>query len=220
MTGSNSALIVIPIVALISLAVLLTMVFYADYQQQRVPAICPPTPGGTAVSPTLGPLDEDELKKALATLRAETADADTKSRAIADRAMQFLVVAVAIAGIMVAGWLVVVQIRLQLIQLDKQLVPGTDLALTRAGLWGLSLAAGSAVLSGVFAAAAWRRGYNGGNWTNGAADLPDRVVQQLEIINQTTEDTQAADRDLRLATWIFSLGFSIALLAALAAGLI
>ncbi len=97
MTGSDSALIVIPIVALISLAVLLTMVFYADNQQQRVPAICPPTPGGTAVSPTLGPADEDELKKVLATLRAQTADADTKSRAIADRAMQFLVVAVASA---------------------------------------------------------------------------------------------------------------------------
>ncbi len=136
--------------------------------------------------------------------------------------MQLLVLAVAIAGIMVAGWLVVVQIRLELSQLDKQLVPGTDVALTRAGLWGLGLAAGSAVLSGIFAWDAWRRGYYGGRWKRDPepAELADRVVQQFDVLDQADWDAQVAEDILLTAARIFALGFSIALLAALAAGLI
>jgi hypothetical protein len=248
-TGSSSDLIVIPIVALISLAVLLTVVFYADKYPQHgrrtpkgeppggIPAICWPTPRGAAMDqryPASGPSqeaqrvehdkehDRKQLEERLATFQAQTKDAESKSQAIAARAMQLLVLVVAIAGIMAAGWLVVVQIRLSLIQLDERLVPGADVALTRAGLWGLGLAAGSAVLSGIAAAAAWRRGDHGGSWQDGDKDgeLPDHVVQQFAVLNQAEMDARAAERYLRLAGWIFGLGFSITLLAALVAGLI
>jgi hypothetical protein len=252
-TGSGSALIVIPVVALISLAALLTMVFYADIQQRgrtlddeppdgnpgADPAICSPAFRGAAMEqrdPDLGPsqVEHDnaehvrqQLEERLATFTAKTQVAESNNQAIAARAMQLLVLVVAIAGIMAAGWLVVVQIRLQLMQLDGQLVPGADVALTRAGLWGLGLAAGSAIPSGVLAAAAWRRGDHGSSWQDDrewkddeVGQLSEHVAQQFAVLNQAELDGPAAEHELRLAVWIFGLGFSVALLAALVAGLI
>jgi hypothetical protein len=215
-SGSTSALIVIPIVAVISLAPLLIMVFYADSHPPHGPRT-DPAPRGGAMSQS----DTKEFWELLAELKSETSDIESRSRATATRAMQLLVLDVAIAGIVVAGWLVVVQIRLQVISVDQPHVPRDDVALTRAGLWGLGLAAGLAVLSGVFAARAWRRGDHGGTWDDDEeGTLAQHVYRQLVALRRARRDARASNLYLSLAAGIFGPGILLALLAALVSGLI
>ena len=169
MTGSFLVPIIVPIVAFITLAAWLGMVYWADanpgwdkgespeaVHPEAAAAILDPAAESIAasVAGAIGQRDE-EYRKARLVLeqtQAQVNGIEERTHTTTTIAQQFLLVDVAIVGIMAAAALAVEQISLQLTQRYNNHVPAGDVALTRGGLIGLGILAFGAALSGCFAA--------------------------------------------------------------------
>jgi hypothetical protein len=164
MTGSFLVPIIVPIVTIITLGAWLGLVYWADgyprrekRRRKKVVVTDLNTGAGSianSVAEAIGQRDEDwrKARLILEQTQAQVNDVEERTHTTTTIAQQFLLVDVAIIGIMAAAALSVEQISLQLSEQYRNHVPAGDLALTRGGLIGLGILAFGAALSGCFAA--------------------------------------------------------------------
>ena len=154
---------------------------------------------------------------ALEQTRQQVRDLEARHDATTTSAQQFLIVDVAIVGVVAAAAIGVKQISLQLTQLYSSRVPVRDATLTRAGLVGLVILAAAAILSAICAAIAFlgertELGPTAGSLAEeGKALSPADQVMAAAVVweearRPALDRLQAARRLLLAAVTVLSLG--------------